>query len=92
MVIQSYKLKKDLTGRIASQLNWELNEIPHQIFLRIHDGRIINGKSLIGLLSGRFVKGDIIEIATQTQQEQLNVEQAILKLDLAIKVENTDLI
>lgn len=91
MVIWSYKLKRDLTGRVASQLNWELNEIPHQIFLRIHDGRIINGKSLIGVLSGRFVKGDVIEIATQTQDEQVNVERAILKLDLAIKIDDKGL-
>lgn len=91
MVIWSYRLKKDLTGRVASQFNWELNEVPHQIYLRIHDGRIINGKSLIGLLSGRFIKGDIIEIATQTLEEQLVVEKAIKKLELAIKVENMEI-
>lgn len=91
MVIQSYKLKKDLTGRVASQFNWELNKVPHQLYLRIHDGRIINGKSLIGLLSGRFIKGDIIEIATQTLEEQLVVEKAIKKLELAIKVENMEI-
>ena len=88
MVIWSYRLKKDLFGRVASQFNWELNGVEHQVFLRIHDGRIINGKSLIGLLSGRFVKGDIIEIATYTQEEQKTVAKVIQKLDLAKRIEN----
>lgn len=88
MVIWSYRLKKDLFGRVASQFNWELNGVEHQVFLRIHDGRIINGKSLIGLLSGRFVKGDIIEIATYTQEEQKTIAKVIQKLDLAKRIEN----
>jgi hypothetical protein len=29
MVIWSYRLKKDLFGRIASQFNWELNGVEH---------------------------------------------------------------
>jgi hypothetical protein len=29
MVIWSYRLKKDLFGRVASQFNWELNGVEH---------------------------------------------------------------
>lgn len=85
MVIKSYKLLKDLTGRTASQFNWGLSSIPHQVYLKIHDGRIINGKSLIGLLSGRFLTGDIIEIATYTQEESIKIEEIINNLQVAIK-------
>lgn len=87
MIIWTYKLKKDLFGRVASQFNWELSSVEHQVFLHIHDGRIINAKSLIGLLSGRFVKGDIIEIATYTQEEQRKIGEVIQKLELATRIE-----
>ena len=86
MVIKSYKLLKDLTGRTASQFNWGLSSIPHQVYLRIHDGRIINGKSLIGLLSGRFLKGDTIEIATHTLEEAIEISEIIKELQIAIEV------
>ena len=86
MVVKSYKLLKNLTGRTASQFNWGLSSIEHQVFLRIHDGRIVNGKSLIGLLSGRFLKGDIIEIATYKQEEAIEIEKIINELQIAEKI------
>lgn len=92
MVIKSYKLLKNLTGRSASQFNWGLNSIPHQVFLRIHDGRIVNGKSLIGLLSGRFLQGDTIEVATHTQEEAIKIKEIIESLEIGILVENQDFI
>ena len=86
MVIRSYKLLKDLTGRTASQFNWSLNKIPHEVFLCIHDGRIINGKSLIGLLSGKFLKNDIIEITTHTLEEAVEISEIIKKLQIAVEI------
>lgn len=86
MVIRTYRLLKDLTGRAASQFNWSLNKIPHEVFLCIHDGRIINGKSLIGLLSGRFLKDDTIEIATHTLEEAIEISKIIKELQIAIEI------
>ena len=86
MVIKSYKLLKNLTGRAASQFNWGLNSISHQVYLQIHDGRIINGKSLIGLLSGHFLKDDIIEIATYTQEDAIKIEKIINDLEIAERI------
>ncbi len=82
MSIKSYKLKKDLTGRAASQFNWRINEIPCEIFLQIHDGQVINGKSLIGLLSGRFLKDDIIEVAAKTEDAAQKIQEILNDLEI----------
>lgn len=87
MVIVRYKLKKDLVGRTANQFNWKLQDCPFQIYLIMgKDGRVINGRSLIGLLSGRFIAGNEIEIATQSIKEQEIVEKVINELELAVKL------
>lgn len=87
MVIVRYKLKKDLIGRTANQFNWKLQNCPFQIHLIMgKDGRVINGRSLIGLLSGRFMTGNEIEIATQSIKEQEIVEKVINELELANKL------
>lgn len=87
MVIVRYKLKKDLIGRIANQFNWKLQDCPFQIYLIMgKDGRVINGRSLIGLLSGRFIAGNEIEVATQSIKEQEIVEKVINELELAVKL------
>lgn len=87
MVIVRYKLKKDLVGRTANQFNWKLQDCPFQIYLIMgKDGRVINGRSLIGLLSGRFIAGNEIEVATQSIKEQEIVEKVINELELAVKL------
>lgn len=87
MVIVRYKLKKDLIGRTANQFSWKLQDCPFQIYLIMEkDGRVINGRSLIGLLSGRFIAGNEIEIATQSIKEQEIVEKVINELELAVKL------
>lgn len=87
MVIVRYKLKKDLIGRTANQFNWKLQDCPFQIYLIMgKDGRVINGRSLIGLLSGRFIAGNEIEVATQSIKEQEIVEKVINELELAVKL------
>lgn len=86
MIIQSYKLKKNLTGRIATQFTWGLSAIPHQVFLKTSESRIVNAQSLIGLLSGQFKEGELVEIAVQTLEESLQVNKVILDLDLATPI------
>jgi hypothetical protein len=46
-----YRLKKNLTGRNASLLNWALNDLPFYIYIEVAPNRHVNAKSLIGLLS-----------------------------------------
>ena len=87
MITVKYRLKKDLLGRTANQFNWKLQDCPFQIHLIMgKDGRVINGKSLIGILSGRFKAGAEIEIATKTLESQEYVENVIKELELAEKL------
>ena len=87
MITVRYRLKKDLLGRTANRFNWKLQDCPFQIHLIMgKDGRVINGRSLIGLLSGRFIAGNEIEIATQSIKEQEIVEKVINELELAVKL------
>ena len=64
-----YKLNKNLTGRVATQLNWELEKLEGTIQIATKDDRFINGKSLIGLLSGGFKMDDIIEIFIEKDKD-----------------------
>lgn len=59
-MILKYKLNKDLCGRAAAQLNWNLNSLCSEIHLK--GERIVNGKSLIGILAAQFYNGEEIEI------------------------------
>lgn len=68
-----YKLKKDLVSRAAAQLNWELNKVKSEV--SIVGARQINAKSLIGVLSGDFHKGDIVVINYSLASDKENITQ-----------------
>ena len=55
-----YKLNIDLVGRAAAQLVWQLKQINTSIYIVTE--RMINAKSLVGLLSGNFEVGESIKI------------------------------
>lgn len=57
----TYKLKKDIVARTAAQLNWNLKRV-HSSIRIIHGDRIVNGKSLIGIMSANMRFNDIISI------------------------------
>jgi len=60
---KEYRLNYNLFKRNAANLVFSLNEIPDSIYIyRNNDERRINGKSLIGILSGHFLKNEIITI------------------------------
>lgn len=74
----SYKLNKDLLHRNAAQLVFSFNELPYSVFLYKQDiGRRINGKSLIGVLSGRFLKGEIIDIIINGAEDWSRVKEIL---------------
>ena len=55
-MIVKYYLKENLLQRNAANLSFILNEIPDSIYIyRNNDERKVNGKSLIGILSGHFL-------------------------------------
>ena len=59
-MIYWYKLNKDIIGRTAAQLSWELNQIDTTI--NVVSNRLVNGKSLVGLLSAELCAGQEIQI------------------------------
>lgn len=58
-----YLLDKDIVARTAAQLSWQLKNLPCSVNIRNSD-RIINGKSLVGILSAHMRLNDVIEITT----------------------------
>ena len=76
MVI-NYKLNKDLTGRAAAMLNWKLGTLNSSVrIVNKEEDRIINAKSLIGLLSGCFKTDSIIEIVIDNEKELEKIKEA----------------
>lgn len=70
----SYKLNLTLWNRNAANLVFALSELPTSVFLYKEYGRRINGKSLIGILSGRFLQGDTIMILIDNPDEMSRVK------------------
>ena len=66
-----YKLKQDIVARIASNLAWELGQMKSSVRISC-EKRDINGKSLVGLLTGYFRFGEEI---TVTFDEEKYLEQ-----------------
>lgn len=67
-----YKLYKDIVARTAAQLNWNLKQVRSSIRITSHD-TIINGKSLVGILSAqmRFNDEIIITIDEPTDVDEI---------------------
>lgn len=70
----SYKLNLTLWNRNAANLVFALSELPTSVFLYKEYGRRINGKSLIGILSGRFLQGDTIKILIDNPEQMSRVK------------------
>ena len=79
-----YKLNKNLTGRQAAQLNWKLTQISSSIRIINEEGRMINAKSLIGLLSGCFRSENNIEIIVDDERDLERVKEALSEVGTKI--------
>lgn len=69
-----YTLTDDIVAREAAQLNWEINKIDGPFYI-IKNERMINAKSMIGLLSGNFHKGDTITIEFESEDSAEKVKE-----------------
>lgn len=73
----TYRLNKDLTGRTAAMLNWKLGTLKSSVrIVNKEEDRIVNAKSLIGLLSGCFKADSIIDIKVENENEINEVKKA----------------
>ena len=71
----TYKLNKNLMSRNATSLVYSLNELQTSVFLYKEYERRINGRSLIGVLSGHFLQGDTIKILIDNPEEMSRVKE-----------------
>lgn len=75
-MIIKYYLKENLLQRNAANLSFNLNEISDSIYIyRNNDERKVNGKSLIGILSGHFLQTDIINIEFNNVENQGRIQE-----------------
>lgn len=67
-------LNKNITGRAAAQLNWALSSLKSSIRIINKEGRMVNAKSLVGLLSGQIREGDLITISFDQEEEEQKIK------------------
>lgn len=80
-----YKLDKNLLGRNAAQLVFEMNELHTGIAIyRKEATTCINAKSLVGVLSGYYKMGDIITIYVDDVEESSRVKEIFNKYGVEI--------
>lgn len=75
MMSCTYKLNDNLLERNAANLVFSLKEINSSIFLYRENERRVNGKSLIGILSSRFMQGETIKILIDNSEELSRVKE-----------------
>lgn len=68
-------LTKDLIQRNAMNLVYSLNEINSSVFLYKESGRGINGRSVLGVLSGDFKQGETIKILIDNTEELSRIKE-----------------
>ena len=74
----TYKLNKNLTGRQATMLNWKLTQIEGSVrIINKEENRMINAKSLIGLLSGAFRADNIIDIVIEDEKDLSKIKEIL---------------
>ena len=75
-MICTYQLKENLLSRNAANLVFSFKELSDSIYIyRNNDERKINGKSLIGILSGHFLQTDIINIEFDNIENQSRIQE-----------------
>ena len=77
-----YKLNKNIYGRAAVQLNWALSQL--ESIVQIRGARAVNGKSLVGLLSGNFRLNDIINIYYDKESDVEKIKEALNEVGVEI--------
>lgn len=87
MIKVQYKLSETLCGRTAIFLNWKLQEVDSFVYIITPEDRMINAKSLLGLLSGSLKQNDIITIAFEKEELLSNIESIFNTVGDRIKEE-----
>lgn len=72
----TYKLSRDVVAKQAANLWQSLSELKSCIHItNLRKEKMINGKSLIGILSGDFKMGDLIKISYDNEVEEESIKE-----------------
>lgn len=83
----TYYLTQNLLKRNAANLVFSLKEINSSVFLyRVNDRRV-NGKSLVGILSARFMQGETIKILIDNPDEMSRVRSILNEIGTEVPQE-----
>ena len=74
-----YKLNRDVVARTATMLNWNLNQLHSSIHIQSND-RVINGKSLLGILSAQYKMGDVITVIFDDEKDLDKIKEIFNEL------------
>ena len=77
MITLNYKINTDLVGRTAAQLNWNLNKLSSSLYIITKEERMVNGKSLVGLLQGNIRKGDLVTILLDKEEDLAEAKSSL---------------
>ena len=77
MITLNYKINTDLAGRAAAQLNWNLNKLSSSLYIITKEERMVNGKSLVGLLQGNIRKGDLVTILLDKEEDLAEAKSSL---------------
>lgn len=71
-----YYLTTNLLQRNAASLVFQLNELSTAVYLyKPNDERRVNGKSFVGVLSGKYLQGETIKILIDKPEELSRVKR-----------------
>lgn len=71
-----YYLTTNLLQRNAASLVFQLNELSTAVYLyKPNDERRVNGKSFVGILSGKYLEGETIKILIDKPEELSRVKR-----------------
>lgn len=83
----TYYLKRNLLGRNAANIVFSFKEIHASIFLYRENGRRVNAKSLVGILSAHFMQGETIKVLTDDPEEMSRIRSILNEIGTEVPQE-----
>lgn len=78
-------IDKQLTGRLVHQIVYYISELKSDVYISNYEGRSVNAKSIIGVLSLDVKTNDIVTINVYNNISQKNSDTDINKIKDFIK-------
>lgn len=79
----TYKLQRDVVSRTATMLAWNLKTLNSAIRI-VHNESVINGKSLVGILSTYMRAGETITVVVDELEDVNEVQEIFSEIAVLI--------